>query len=147
MKHFRILAGFLLLVFVISFGATAYAADYTYTIRIYSGDQGQFTDGRTCWTYTGLRYGSAVGFSNGSVVPTDPDKYYVKGIRESGKDNNTYVSDYTIPVTRDQDFVVAYGIRGAAVAYTIHYVDRADGRVLAPPVTYYGNPGDRPATS
>ena len=42
--------------------------------------------------------------------------------------------------------MVAYGILGNAVAYTINYEDEA-GRSLAPSETYYGNVGDRPVVS
>ena len=38
-------------------------------------------------------------------------KYYVKGIRLSGRDNNT-VAQSAFLVSGDQDYVVAYGIPG-----------------------------------
>ena len=72
-------------------------------------------------------------------------KYYVRGIRESGKDNNT-VGLTSFSVTQDQDYVVAYGLLGNAVAYTIRYLDE-DGNELAPSETYYGNVGDKPVVA
>ncbi len=110
-------------------------------MRIYSGGQG-LIDGEEVVVYEGLEYGERVTFNLRSVTLADDSKYYVKGIRESGKDNNT-VGTTSFRVTRDQDYVVAYGILGDAVAYTINYVDEA-GRELAPSETYYGNVGDKP---
>ena len=83
-----------------------------------------------------------VSLNNGS-------KYYVKGIRESGKGTDEVsetggserVAAFT--VDRDQDYVVAYGVLTNPVEYTVRY-QTADGRELAPSETYYGNIGDRP---
>ena len=41
----------------------------------------------------------------------------------------------------DADYVVAYGIRGDMVEYTVQYQDE-DGNALADSRTYYGNVGD-----
>ena len=49
-------------------------------------------------------------------------------------------------MTEDQDYVVAYGIKGATVAYTVNYLDE-DGNALAPSETYYGNVGDKPVVA
>ena len=69
-------------------------------------------------------------------------KYYVKGIRLSGRDNNT-VAQSAFLVSGDQDYVVAYGIPGELAEYTVNYVD-TDGNKLAESRTYYGNVGDEP---
>lgn len=106
---------------------------------------------------SGLAYGSRVSFSardgrsvnltaeNGSTVSEgDPgNRYYIMGIRESGRDNKG-AGNESFVVTEDTDYVVAYGIRGNnMVAYTVRYEDAA-GNELASPRTYYGNVGDRP---
>ena len=133
---------------------------YTYQVRFLAGAQGEFNkDGNLsnngtqspeyesgeCLVFDGLAPGQRVSFSNGMITLKDSGKYYVKGIRESGKDNNTvYYTSFT--VDGDKDYVVAYGILGDAVAYTINYVDE-DGNQLAPSETYYGNVGDRPVVS
>lgn len=75
----------------------------------------------------------------------DGGKYYVKGIRKSGYDNNT-VSAASFEVTGDEDYVVAYGIQGDMAAYTVNYQD-ADGNALAASQTYYGNVGDKPVVA
>ena len=67
-------------------------------------------------------------------------KYYVKGIRLSGRDNNT-VAQSAFLVSGDQDYVVAYGIPGELAEYTVNYVD-TDGNKLAESRSYYGNVGD-----
>ena len=142
MRRVKILLALLLALALLgSLTAMAAGSPYTYTVRIYSGGQG-LIDGREVVVYEGLQYGDRVTFSLRSVTLTDDSKYYVRGIRESGKDNNT-VGVTSFPVTRDQDYVVAYGILGDAVAYTVRYVDR-NGNELAPSETYYGNVGDKP---
>ena len=44
------------------------------------------------------------------------------------------------------DFVVAYGMKGSAVEYTVNFVD-ADGATLAASRTLYANVGDKPIVS
>ncbi len=79
-------------------------------------------------------------------VQLDNDKYYVKGFKESGKDNNTMAQPLPAVAKEDADFVVVYGIKGEGTQYTIQYVDQA-GNALAQPQTFYGNVGDRPVVA
>lgn len=116
--------------------------EYTYTVRFYSGARGTF-GGKQIVTYEGLKAGDRVTFRQSDVTLENGSKYYIKGIRESGKDNNTVSSQSSFMVTGDQDYVVAYGIKGNSVGYTVRYVDE-DGNQLLPDETYYGNVGDRP---
>lgn len=130
------------------------AADegYTYTIRIFAGAQGSIK-GQDVVTITGLNYGDRFSFNQKAVTLNNNSKYYIKGIRESGKDNNTIkatsknkdvvTSSPSFVVTGDMDYVVGYGLLGDAVAYTVNYVDNK-GETLAPSETYYGNLGDKP---
>ncbi len=76
----------------------------------------------------------------------DNSKYYIRGIRESGKDNSDSFQTSSFVVTGDMDYVIAYGILGDATSYTINYVD-TEGNTLAPSETYYGNVGDRPVVA
>lgn len=122
--------------------AMAAADEYTYTVRLFSGAQG-LVNGEEVIVKSGLHYGDRVSFSQRAVTLKNDSKYYVKGIRESGKDNNTVGSTSSFPVTGDMDYVVVYGILGDSVAYTVNYVDR-DGNTLAPSETFYGNVGDAP---
>ena len=141
------------------------AADkYTYVVTFYAGDKGTFTgagvqvnssSGRaqvnvsgSKITVTGLEIGDRVGLqaaSGGAVALNDGGKYYVKGIRKSGYDNNT-VSAASFEVTGDEDYVVAYGIQGDMAAYTVNFQDAA-GNTLAPSETHYGNVGDKPVVA
>ena len=91
-----------------AWGGKAHA--YTYTVRIYSGEQGTI-DGQDYITYTGLSYGDRITFDLGRVSLNDNSKYYVRGIRESGRDNNT-VDAPSFIVEQDVDYVVAYGLMG-----------------------------------
>ena len=87
--------------------------------------------------------GSTVTFNLKDVQVTD-DKYYVKGIRLSGRDNEEALASPVFDnVTGDADYVVAYGIKKDMVAYTVNYQD-ASGKALVESQTFYGNVGDKP---
>lgn len=143
---------------------------YTYQITFYAGKQGVFpgtgqiqvvdaqnrrvpaqvtmrSDGSAI-TVENLEPGSTVTFDDiqGSGVKLEENsQYYVRGLRKGGYDNDTVTSP-AFRVEQDQDYVVAYGIRGEMVSYVIHYQDAA-GNALAPSRTYYGNVGDRPVVA
>ena len=143
---------------------TAFAAeggnekDYTYTVTLFAGNQGTFNgtggvhviggsaqiSGGDAIRITGLRAGDVVVLdaTAGMVDLKNGDKYYIKGVRESGRDNNT-VADSAFTVTKDAEYVVAYGIQGDMVSYTVNYQD-GGGNELAPSRTYYGAVGDKP---
>jgi hypothetical protein len=146
--------------------ASASESNYTYTVKIYAGNQGHFTGteglevecnsntgqesisediNEDCLVVSGLHAGDQVSFDAlaGSVELEASDRYYIRGIRESGRDNST-VSGSAFTVDEDKNYVVAYGIRGEMVAYTINYQD-GNGKTLAVSRTYYGNVGDQPA--
>ena len=130
----------------------------TYTVHILSGSQGTYL-GQS--EYTGLKYGDTITVTiSEATVSMNNSKYYPKGLKDSGMDNNHISSDfstkpylttdgsgnYTITVTKDQDFVVSYGLKGSSVAYYINYQD-VNGNELMPSVTYYGGVGDKPVIS
>lgn len=125
--------------------ASAKEEEYTYTIRFFAGKQGCFATGEMV-EFTGLHYGARINFYHNAVTLNDNSKYYVRGIRESGKDNSDSTQANSFVVTGDMDYVVAYGILGDATSYTINYVD-GEGNALAPGETYYGNVGDRPVVA
>lgn len=137
------------------------AFSYTYTVSFSAGGQGSINGGVQVRKasgneasvsvsakgdkiiVTGLEYGDVISCdAQGSVALNENSKYYVKGIRLSGRDNNT-VAQSAFLVSGDQDYVVAYGIPGELAEYTVNYVD-ANGNKLADSKTYYGNVGDEP---
>ena len=140
----------------------ANASEYTYTVTLSGGNQGAFngTTGMSTTSssakiagtgekiiITGLKLGDHVTLDaaqTGAVTLTNA-KYYVRGVRESGRDNST-VSWTDFTVTGDADYVVAYGMKGTTVSYTVNYQDTS-GTALAPSRTYYGNVGDRPVVA
>lgn len=143
----------------IAAGQTASAQEYTYKVRIYAGQQGSIVsaggnngkisgsgDVLVC---DGYAYGGQIVFHNNMVSLNDNSKYYVKGIRQSGKgtdevsETGNSMRTAAFKVTKDQDFVVAYGVLTEPVQYTINYHNAA-GQELAPSESYYGNVGDRP---
>lgn len=140
------------------------AGGYTYTLRLYAGAQGtigadvvqlitdsgaqvSIENGEVC-VVSGLHYGTQVVFNIQKGVSLNSDsKYYSKGFRVSGEDNSSNrLANPSVTVDGDLDFVVAYGIQGETVAYTVNYVDTA-GNVLYPSATYYGNVGDKPVVA
>ena len=116
---------------------------YEYTVRFLAGAQGSFSrDGIKVYskgnstsgisktlspdgsviTVSGIPYGSRVSVDLSCVSLSDGAKYYVKGIRESGMDNNT-ISATFFEVTSDLEYVVGYGLQADSVAYTVEYKD------------------------
>ena len=118
------------------------SAGYKYTITLYAGNQGVIEGGKIQYE---KKYDEPVSFDLSQVTVTD-DKYYVKGVRLSGRDNEDAVDSPAFNVTGDADYVVAYGIKGDQVGYTVNYQDEA-GNVLAPSSTFYGNIGDKPVVA
>lgn len=141
------------------------AQEYTYTITFYPGNHGAFQgtgslsigsssasvetsmEGEAI-RVSGLRNGDIVSFdaaASGAVALEEGSRYYVKGIRLSGHDNNT-IDTAAFRVEGDRDYVVAYGIRGDMTGYTVNYQNEA-GESLAPSRNYYGNVGDKPVAA
>ena len=148
---------------VFSFSVNAaegyFSSDYTYTVRIYSGAQGTFSDGSSMILIKAT-YGTTISLTdtldtikmketeniNGELVES---KYYAKGIRESGKDNNTVGSMMgpVFTITRDADYVVAYAMKGGDVSYTVKYIDTETKKEIAPTDTFNGNIGEKPVVA
>lgn len=142
----------------------AAAGDYTYTVTFYAGNQGTFAnmDDLTVSgkgtpqismegdriTVSGLIQGDVISFdvNQGAVDLNEGSKYYVQGLRLSGRDNDEQMEAPAFWVTGDEDYVVAYGIQGDMTSYTVNYVDE-NGNELAPSRTYYGNVGDKPVVA
>lgn len=127
---------------------TSYAAEseaYTYTVSFSSGNQGLFEDGTDKEVHKDLPAGTKVSFTAQEAVTLAKDsKYYVKGVRLSGRDNSeAEMATLTVEVTKDLDYVVVYGIKGNQVSYTVNYQDEA-GNTLADKEVFYGNVGDKP---
>lgn len=136
---------------------TAFAADeeYTYTVRLFAGNLGELTgDGlqiesagasvdsdKDQVVISGLSYGDTVRIIYQEAAASTDERYYVRGVRRSGRDN-TEAEAPTFEVACDRDYVVAYAVSGDLVGYTVHYLD-ASGNPLMPSDTYYGNAGER----
>lgn len=122
--------------------------EYTYTIRFFPGSKGKHKGGEEVVVRKNLHYGDQVTFDPRREIELENNKYYIRGIRESGKDNNTAVTSESpsFIVKGDQDYVVTYGVLGDSVAYEVHFVD-SNGNQIARSETYYGNVGDRPVVA
>ena len=141
-----------------------YETESKYTVRVFSGKQGTFSTGEE-FDYTPVSYGGTVKGEPTVTLPKD-SKYFAKGFREGGKDSsytglvpigelqdaiNGSKDEYgTAGVTKDVDYVVAYGMKKSAMPYTVSYVDEnqnlltitENGVTLPNPMTYYGVSGD-----
>ena len=117
---------------------------YTYKVTLSAGNKGTI-DGQQKVEEVNLTAGSTISFDLNDIQVTD-EKYYVKGIRLSGRDNSEALAAPAFTVAGDADYVVAYGIKGDQVAYTVEYKD-ADGNTLADSQTFYGNVGDKPVVA
>ena len=120
------------------------AEPYTYKITLSAGNKGTI-GGQSKIEQADLAAGSTVTFNLNDIQVTD-DKYYVKGIRLSGRDNDEALAAPAFTIDGDADYVVAYGIKGNMVAYTVNYQD-ASGNALAESQTFYGNIGDKPVVA
>lgn len=117
---------------------------YTYKVTLSAGNKGTI-NGQNKIERENIASGSTVIFNLNDIQVTD-DKYYVKGIRLSGRDNDEALAAPSFTVDKDTDYVVAYGIKGNMVAYTVNYQD-ASGKSLAESQTFYGNVGDKPVVA
>ena len=153
---FSTLAALAALALLAVLAPAALAEEYTYSVTLSAGRQGTVTGGGvtvegsnytqtsdgTTIKLSGLHKGARVTFQAGDAARLNDDtKYYISGVRLSGRDNNTRAADPSFIVDGDADYVVAYGIRGDMVEYTVQYQDE-DGNALADSRTYYGNVGD-----
>ena len=119
---------------------------YTYTVTLSAGNKGTI-NGTDKKVISDLQNGSEVILHINDIQVTD-SKYYVKGFRLSGRDNKDEeaLAPPSFKVTGDVDYVVAYGIKGNMVAYTVRYLD-ASGNELAASNTFYGSVGDKPVVA
>ena len=130
---------------------TSSDAAYSYTVRVFPGDKGT-VDGKKDPIVRVVEPGyewNGSDFDYGERAASDTDKYYVRGIREAGRDNNTTnnLINPSFTVDRDIDLVVAYGIKGSDVTYKINYLEYGTNKQLLEPRTYHGNIGDKPVVA
>ena len=134
------------MLFTLLAGNVSAAESYKYKVTYYAGNHGTFADGSKKIVKE-FNYGDNASFTAQSEVTLDADsKYYVKGLRLSGRDNDEASENAVFTVEGDMDFVVAYGIKGDQVSYTVKYVDE-NGKSLAADDVFYGNVGDKPVVA
>ena len=131
---------FLLAAMLLSMGVFAFAETPTYTVRIFPGEQGTI-DGSSDPLVVTVSSGSSYTFDITRADVNAGSKYYVKGIRVAGEDS---LANLSFTVTEDVDYVIAYGMKGDMVQYTVKYVDAHSGKTLATSQKFYGNIGDKP---
>ena len=140
-----------LLVFAAAGSAMADNEDYTYTVRIYPGNNASCDSG-DCIEVTGIPAGTqmtiaytdtTISLNGQTLTLNDGSKYFIKGVREGGDDA---LANVTFTVNYDKDFVAAYGMRSTAVQYTLRYVVEGTGEELGSE-TFIGNIGDKPVNA
>lgn len=134
---------------------------YNYQVTIYAGSYGLFnsvdaviidssdtnsspnitlSEDQRQLVVTNLKANDRIAIETSQITVTN-EKYYAKGIKTGGRDNeNEYIQRW-YSVTKDNNYVVAYGIPGDQIEYTTYYVDQ-DGNQLKEPETYYGTIGE-----
>ena len=137
-------------------------SDYDYTVRIFSGEQGSFSSGSNLITLNGIAPGTILDLTDlldnieltqnpiytvnentgEKEIASYETKYLVRGIRESGRDNDE-VGGEVFTVDHDMDVVVAYKISGGDTEYTVRYIDADTGEQLCDDETFYGYVGER----
>ena len=142
-RHFLLTIAMIAAVLLSLVPSAVYAkSEYTYTVRIYPGNQGEFVSGDEVLIFSGLGPDSRVNFDPDMVRLPEGSKYYVTGIKETGKDNKDgKITLSSFSVDRDVDYVVSYGVLGDPVEYTVNYVDE-NGKKLLESSIYIGNVGD-----
>ena len=102
---------FFVLTVFLSFGIGAWAdGEYSYTVRVFGGNQGSVVNHAT---QANIPYDGSFTFNIQSDVTVTNSKYVVRGLRESGKDNSEIITpssstnEVNVRVVRDQDYVVA----------------------------------------
>ncbi|MCI8632909.1 MAG: hypothetical protein HFE64_05440 [Lachnospiraceae bacterium] len=150
--------------------AEAEQEPYTYQVTISAGAQGVFNENslaaigvtgdnvsgvskeinesHTLITISGLHYGDKVSCDMANQAENNPvtlleTRYYNKGIRQSGHDNEE-AKNASFTVEGDASYVVAYGIAGNMAEYRVRYVSSVTGEPLAEEQVYYGVIGDKP---
>lgn len=133
--------------------------DPTYTVTISGGNQGTVSVAGEEGSSVAIPVAAGNTFSSSITVHVTNDKYYVKGLRDSSV-NNAYIDDYvannstvsengiytltpSIEVTSDINLVVAYGIKGEMVNYSVQY--KYGDTLLGEPDTFTAQLGDTPA--
>ena len=135
------------LVLILSLCASAFADGTTYTVRIYGGDSEVGELKADAVPMQTVADGDSVTFTEDMVEVKDP-RYYPKGFREAGHDNNPLITfGAKVKITRDTDFVIAYGMKSTAVKYTVRYRHATTGADLIGAQTFYGNVGDKPVVA
>ena len=141
--------------FGLTLSTDSFAAEgYTYSVLIYSGNEGYFgSPGKTVKKIDGLEYGQqyTLDASKLGLKIKDSGKYYLRGFKLSGHDNDEIASrtyqSYTFKVTGDMSFTAAYGMKGGMVKYIVKYQEKDTGKALLDTDTFYGMAGDKPVVA
>lgn len=138
---------FMTLLLLMACAPTSAHAETRYTVRVFGGNRGSVNSTEEYYVLPkSFAYGEEVNLDDYVNIDITDDKYYFKGYRKSGED---WLARSSFTITEDTDFVVAYGVRGDQVSYTISFIEYGTGRALQndegqTSVTFYGNKGDKP---
>ena len=140
----------------------AYADEYKYKIKVYSGKEGYFGDADKPENHmreVEATYGDKIKIVTNDGIYVNNEKkadlkttllddktYYLKGVKESGHDNKEYLQSSTFDASGDMSFSSVYGMAGGMVKYVVNYVDE-DGAPLANSGEFYGMVDDKPVVS
>lgn len=111
-KHFIIFIMTAIVVLAAAATCSAAGSDYTYKVHVYTGNAGQFKDGSREKTFT-LKPGENMPEINLSDITVTDKKYYARGFRIAGHDNDevTGFTGLNHQAGTDASYEVAYGIK------------------------------------
>ena len=131
--------------------AKAVETPYTYKVTVYAGNQGSFSGASPSeYVIQNIGYDKAVilDWNDMGLSLKDSGKYYVRGFKLAGHDNDELLAAGSFQVTEDTALVISYGIRDdGMVNYTVRFLEEGTNKELASEKTYVGRVGDKPIVS
>ncbi|MBR3355099.1 MAG: hypothetical protein IKG47_07035 [Oscillospiraceae bacterium] len=127
--------------------ASAVETPYKYTITVYAGNQGDF-EGKPSYSIENVESGEYVTITWDKLSLKDSSRYYVRGFKLAGRDNDELLANPTFAVTEDRDYVISYGVRDEGmVNYSVKFLEEGTNKELASATQYEGRVGDKPIVS
>lgn len=160
MKHIAKAFGAFLMACALALGVVCLspgdARAYTYDVTLYAGN-GTIDGKQSIVLFDGVKYNEGeriiqleerdgVAYINGHAVIPEDDRYYVKGIRQAGKDDGAVDLQRIENVEGDMQYVVSYGLKKDQTRYRIDYLD-TNGNELRESKYITANVGDKPVAA
>ena len=141
----------LLIIAVPFYTAKAVETPYSYKVTVYAGNQGTFSgESPSEYAINDIGYFQMVtlDWNEMGLTLKDPERYYVRGFKLAGHDNDELLTLPAFQVKEDTALVISYGVRDdGMVNYTVRFLEEGTKKELASEKTYVGRVGDKPIVS